>query len=187
MPSRRAAQPSPDVPGTPVQEEAEEPRERSLALNDEAPNLATAIQLMTDVLRNRDTPSKKTKAKEPDTFDGSDSRKLNNFVLLCSLYFRSNPAYEDDSAKVNFALSYLRGTALEYFEPILLESDTPAWIDDWEEFVSILRTQFGPIDPTGDAENGIDHLKMNDNQRIIKYNVEFNKLAVRTHWDEGVL
>jgi hypothetical protein len=163
-------------------------REPSVTLSDDAPNLATAIQLMTDVLRNRDPPSKKTKAKEPDTFDGSDSRKLNNFVLLCSLYFRSNPAYDDDSAKVIFALSYLRGTALEYFEPQLLDAnDTPLWLDDWEEFVSTLRTQFGPIDPTGDAESGIDHLKMHDNQRIIKYNVEFNKLAVRTHWDEGVL
>ena len=165
-----------------------DPRGESLASNDEAPNLATAIQLMTEVLRNRDAPSKKTKAKEPDTFDGSDSRKLNNFIILCSLYFRSNPAYEDDAAKVNFALSYLRGTALEYFEPEIIDSDNiPSWIDDWEDFVKTLRTQFGPIDPTGDAESGIDHLKMNDNQRIIKYNVEFNKLAVRTHWDEGVL
>jgi hypothetical protein len=189
MPPRKAAQVDPETPerpGTPVHQDP--PREQSVASNDEAPNLAAAIQLMTDVLRTRDAPSKKTKAKEPDTFDGSDSRKLNNFILLCSLYFRSNPAYDDDSAKVNFALSFLRGTALEYFEPELLESlEPPAWIDDWEEFVKTLRTQFGPIDPTGDAESGIDHLKMNDNQRIIKYNVEFNKLAVRTHWDEGVL
>src|ERR1700677_2699363 len=68
---------------------------------EDAPNLAVAIQLMTDVLRNRDTPAKKAKAKEPDTFDGSDSRKLNNFILLCNLYFRNNSAYDDDSAKVN--------------------------------------------------------------------------------------
>jgi hypothetical protein len=200
MPTRRQLAEAPDTQASSEQEIVDHPdrpstqhrdqsqRDQSVLSDNEAPNLATAIQLMTDVLRNRDPPSKKTKAKEPDTFDGSDSRKLNNFVLLCSLYFRSNPAYNDDSAKVIFALSYLRGTALEYFEPQLLDADdTPLWLDDWEEFVRTLRTQFGPIDPTGDAESGIDHLKMHDNQRIIKYNVEFNKLAVRTHWDEGVL
>jgi hypothetical protein len=60
-------------------------------------------------------------------------------------------------------------------------------MEDWSDFVTILRTQFGPIDPTGDAESGLDHLKMQDNQHIVKYNVEFNRLSIRTGWDEGVL
>ena len=153
---------------------------------DEA-NLAHAINLLTEEMRNRDKP-KRAKAKEPDTFDGSDSRKLNNFILLCNLYFRNNTAYEDDSAKVTFALSYLRGTALEYFEPSILDSDEfPDWMDSWSAFIRTLRVQFGPIDPTGDAESRIDHLKMQDNQHIVKYNVEFNRYAVRTGWDDSVL
>ena len=83
-------------------------------------NLAVAIQQMTQELRRRETQSTKpAKAKEPDTFDGTDPCKLNNFNLLCNLYFRSNPAYFDDSAKVTFTLSYLQGMALEYFEPQL--------------------------------------------------------------------
>ena len=125
--------------------------------------------------------------KEPNTFDGSDPKKLNNFILLCNLFFRTNPhIYEDDdAAKVTFALSFLRGIALEYFEPLILEADESLdWMDNWFTFV---RTQFGPIDLTGDAESGIDHLKMQDNQHIVKYNVEFNKFAIRTGWDEGVL
>jgi Retrotransposon gag protein len=78
--------------------------------------------------------------------------------------------------------------ALEYFEPEILDSDEiPDWIDNWSAFVRTLRTQFGPIDPTGDAESSIDHLKMQDNQHIIKYNVEFNRLAICTHWDDSVL
>ena len=43
--------------------------------NDEDPpeaNLAQAILLMTHELRCCDTPSHKAKAKEPDTFDGSN-------------------------------------------------------------------------------------------------------------------
>ena len=159
------------------------------SVDDLAPNLAQAIMLMTSELKKRDnSTSKRAKAKEPDTFDGSESKKLNNFILLCNLYFRHNPAYSDDSKKVTFALSYLRGTALEYFEPSLLDSDDiPDWLDDWSVFINTLRTQFGPIDPTADAENGIDNLKMQDNQHIVKYNVEFNRLAIRTGWDDSVL
>ena len=51
------------------------------------PNLAQAIMLMTDELHRRDGTSRKAKSKEPDTFDGSNPRKLNNFILLCNLYF----------------------------------------------------------------------------------------------------
>ena len=155
--------------------------------NLDAPNLAVAIQLMTDILLNRDTPApaKKAKAKEPDTFDRSDSHKLSN---LCNLYFCSSNAYDNDSTKVNFALSYLRGTALDYFEPTLTESvEAPDWLEDWPEFIHILKLQFGPINPTGDTASGIGHLKMQDNQQIIKYDIKFNSLAVRMGWDENSL
>ena len=179
MPPRRVARPEThDSSADPREEETiEEPellvdperKTSSQPKNLDAPNLATAIQLMTDILCNRDAPApaKKAKAKEPDTFDGSDSRKLSNFVLLCNLYLCSSNAYDDDSAKVNFALSYLRGTALDYFEPTLTESiETPNWLKDWPGFVRILKLQFRPIDPTGDAASRIDHLKMQDNQHI---------------------
>jgi hypothetical protein len=152
-------------------------------------SLAQAIMLMTAELRRRDAPPKPTgsKVKEPDTFDGSDPKKLNNFILLCNLYFRNNSAYSDDTTKVTFALTHLRGTALEFFEPMLTSDDQLDWEDDWQEFIRVLRTQFGPIDPTADAEDNIDNLKMKDNQRILKYNVEFNRLAVQTGWNDSVL
>ena len=164
-------------------------RQQGFSQPPEEPSLAQAIMYMTETLRPRDLVSaKRAKSKEPDTFDGSDPKKLNNFLLLCNLYFRQNPSYTEDATKITFALSYLRGMALEYFEPTLLDSDDfPDWMDNWDAFVRTLRTQFGPIDPAGDAENGIDYLKMQDNQRIIKYNVEFHRLAIRTGWDEAVL
>ena len=75
------------------------------------PNLTQAIMLMTSKLRQRDTPLKpfNTQVKQPDTFDGSDPKKLNNFILLCNLYFRNNPAYSKDNSKVTFALTLLEG------------------------------------------------------------------------------
>ena len=152
------------------------------------PDLAQAIMLMTQELRRRENPTQRAKAKEPDTFDGSDPKKLNTFILLCNLYFRHNPSYSDDETKVTFALSYLRGTALEYFEPSILDSSAnPNWLYDWSAFIRTLRTHFGPIDPTGDAEEDIDNLKMSENDQIVKYNVKFNQLAIQTGWDDSVL
>ena len=68
-----------DPPGNPFTEQS-------------TPNLAEAIMLMTNELRRRDAPAKpfNTKVKEPDTYDGSDPKKLNNFILLCNLYFHNN-------------------------------------------------------------------------------------------------
>ena len=86
-------------------------------------NLAQAILLMTHELRRHDTLTHKGKAKEPDTFDGFDPQKLNNFILLCNLYFWTNATYSEDVAKVTFTLSYLHGIALEYFELAILDNE----------------------------------------------------------------
>jgi hypothetical protein len=89
---------------------------------------------------------------------------------------------------VTFALSYLRGTALEYFEPsILVSSEISVWSHDWSAFTRTLRTHFHLIDPTADAEDDIDNLKMSENHHIVKNNVKFNRLAIQTGWDDSVL
>ena len=45
-------------------------------------------------------------------------------------------------------------------------------LDDWPNFVQTLHTQFGPVDPAADTEDGINSLKMHDSQHIVKYNIE---------------
>ena len=185
---------SPEPEAEPAIENPANPEDLTEAPLGNTSSLAEAIVLMTEELRRRDRdgPSRSSgavnKVRKPDTFDGSDPRKLNNFILLCNLYFRNNPSYILEEPKVTFALSYLSGTALEYFEPSILDSDeVPDWMDSWPAFVRTLRNQFGPIDPTADAEDGIDNLKMKDTQRIVKYNVEFNRLSIQTGWDDSVL
>src|SRR5271168_2289572 len=173
---------------SPIPPEASADRQPSVVSDTPTPNLAEAILLMTEELRRREK-APTTKVKEPDTFDGSDSRKLNNFILLCDLYFRHKPsAYSDDSVKVTFALSHLRGLALDLFEPAILDSEeNPDWLTDWSAFLRTLRSHFGPIDPVADAEDAIDNLKMRENQRIVKYDVEFNRFTIKTGWDDAVL
>ena len=81
---------------------------------DSIPNLAEAITLMTKELKchNLTLNASGAYAKKPDTFDGTDPKKLNNFILLCNLFFQNNSAYFNDEAKVTFALSYLCGITL---------------------------------------------------------------------------
>ena len=192
----RSFEPSPEpgqqlspAPHQQFQQSPTPARQQGFSQLPDKPSLAQAIIYMMEALRPREGSStKRGKSKEPDTFDGSDPKKLNNFILLCNLYFCQNLSYNKDATKVTFALSYLRGMALEYFESTLLDSDDfPDWMDKWDTFIHTLRIQFGTINPTGDAESSIDYLKMQDNQHIVKYNVEFNRLAVRTGRDEVIL
>ncbi|KIM58668.1 hypothetical protein SCLCIDRAFT_27828 [Scleroderma citrinum Foug A] len=70
-------------------------------------NLSHAI----DRLAHVSCPSKSscTKVREPDTFDGTDSKKLCTFLVQCELNFQDRPkAFRTDRAKVTYTQSYLK-------------------------------------------------------------------------------
>ena len=76
-------------------------------------DLAAALTLLAQSLSASKKNYKRTKVWEPDVFDGSDTCKSQPFLVQCTLNFRNRPdAFSTDSAKVTFALSYLKGTAL---------------------------------------------------------------------------
>ena len=89
--------------------------------------------------------SGKTKVHEPNTFNSSDPHKLRAFLVLCELNFQNRPkAFAMDRAKVTYAQSYLRGMALEWFKPNLLNVSNPnacpIWMDSYHQFVSELMS-----------------------------------------------
>ena len=84
-------------------------------------------------------------------------------------------------------LSYLKGTMLDWFKPLLTSSRSPPWLDDYSNFVRELKNNFGPHDPKGKAEADLENLKMHDNQCIMKYLVNFNRLAARVQWGNATL
>ena len=97
-----------------------------------------------------------------------------------------------DRAKVTYMQSYLRGMALEWFEPDLLNVSNPnahpIWMDSYHQFVSELKSNFGLHDPVGDTEHQLDNLSMKEGQKINKYVIEFNRLAGQVHsYDDGAL
>ena len=62
--------------------------------------------------------------KEPDPFSGGSPDDLRAFIFQCQIYFRAcKGEFHEDTEKVFFAISYLRGVALDYFEPFINEPD----------------------------------------------------------------
>ncbi|KAG6326576.1 hypothetical protein ID866_12513 [Astraeus odoratus] len=105
--------------------------------------------------------SGKMKVHEPDTFNSTDPKKLCTFLVQCKLNFQDCPCiFCLNCSKVTFAQSYLKGMALEWFEPDLLSfsnlKDHPLWMDDWKEFIIELQSIFSPYNLVADAENQLD-------------------------------
>jgi hypothetical protein len=89
-----------------------------------------------------------------------------------------------------YALSYLKGTALEWFEPSIALCSTvaePAWLTSWIVFVHKLYHNFGPHDPVGEAESELERLHQKEGDRITKYNVAFSRLAAQLQWGDAAL
>ncbi|KAG6327618.1 hypothetical protein ID866_11471 [Astraeus odoratus] len=124
--------------------------------------------------RPEDSGAAHTKVHEPDTFDSTDPKKLHEFLVQCELNFRDRlQAFCSDVQKVGFALSFLKGIALTWFEPDLLDAipgTDPAWADNYSEFVIELTTNFGPHDPVSNAEHQLDNLSMKDSSHINNQN-----------------
>ena len=145
-------------------------------------NLVGAVSLLARNSRRANELSSRTQVRKPDTFDSTEAEKLRAFLVQCELNFQDCPrAFNEDRAKVTFAQSYLKGMALEWFEPDLLSNiapdQRPLWMDNWRKFLTKLPGQFGPHDPVGDAEHQLDNLCMKETHCIIHYLVEFNRLG----------
>jgi len=132
-----------------------------------------------------------SKACIPDTFDGSDSHKLNHFLFQCQLLFCANLLqFSTDEEKINFAMTYLSGVAQDWFKVTLQQEDLgyiQPWLSTWYLFVDELWVHFGLSDPVRDAANLINNLRMKLGDKITIYNVEFMWYAAQLNWGDSVL
>ena len=128
------------------------------------------------------------KLREPDTFDGSDPKKLRTFLLHCKLNFQDCPdLFPDGITKVNYVLSYLKGSALECFKPGLLDPTMPAWASDFDLFIEELEANFRTYNPVGEAEAELEGLRMQENHQATKYFIKFTQLAACVQWGQAAL
>jgi len=137
---------------------------------------ATAIaEAIGKVLKTNN--NSKPKLWEPDLFDGSNPRKLRTFILQCKLNFRDHKdAFEDDSDKVNYVLSYLKDTALDCFQSAILDPIEPLWLSDFDLFIEELEANFRTYDPIGEAEAELEGLRMHNSHQATKYFIKFQQL-----------
>ena len=100
------------------------------------------------------------------------------------------PDYYTDQRKIHYTLSYLSGTAKEWFEPDILDPDSfnpPAWSISFPALVKELQENFRLYDAQGEAESCLGNIQMHTNEQVRKYNIRFNTLAALTNWNESAL
>ena len=85
-------------------------------------------------------------------------------------------------------MSFLKGTALDYFKPFLdTPDDEPAWLKDYELFVKELLLNFGPYDALADAKVELDALIMKDSHKATRFFVDFFQLSMLCDYNDRAL
>src|SRR5882672_3911756 len=176
-------------PPTPAPMSTSQPTPAHVDLEDDDKSLSETQQFVKAVGELMKTGGlSKPKLQEPDPFDGSDSPKLRTFILQCKLDFRDRPdLFKDDKSKVNYVLSYLKGTALYCFESAILDPDEPDWASDFNLFTDELESNFGTYNPISEAEAKLEGLRMHDSHQATKYFIKFQQLVSCVEWGEAAL
>ena len=92
-----------------------------------------------------------------------------------------------ENAKV-YAMSFLKGMALDYFEPFLDTPDNePAWLKDYKLFVKELLISFSLYDALVDAEVELDMLIMKDSHKATRFFIDFFQLSMLCNYNDRAL
>jgi hypothetical protein len=85
--------------------------------------------------------------------------------------------FQSDDDKILYIMSYLQGSAKQCFKLNLYNQNPrppPAWHNNFMLFIKELTDNFGPQDPIGDAESGIESLWMKSSDKISTYIIAFD-------------
>jgi hypothetical protein len=187
--------PDGDGPGDPGGPPDDEPGDDDPINPDADPDAEISNQELRKVLlafTKMKTPKKTPfKPKEPDVFTGSTPAALRLFIFQCQIYFDAKKAeFTEDANRVFFAISFLRGPALEYFEPFIIQPDRTKhfdFLDSWTAFVQKLTNQFGSYSPVDDDEDALTSIPFPEDGKATRYFIEFAKYESRVEWDQRAL
>ena len=137
-------------------------------------------------------PKKQNKSvKEPDLFSGSSPDELWAFIFQCQIYFQAcKGEFTEDTEKIFFVISYLRGVTLDFFEPFINETDSYQnldFLEKWPAFVQKLSNLFGSYSPEDDDKDAIVAIPFYNNGKAINYFIQFAKFQNRIRWDDRSL
>lgn len=125
------------------------------------------------------------KVSSPEYFDGAPA-KCRSFLLQLQLVFQAQPLhFSSDAAKVTYAATYLRGSALSWFAPYLENNDLSI-THNYTNFIHELSAVFGDPDRIASAERTLMTLEQK-NHPAYQYASEFRRVMHETKWNEEAL
>lgn len=136
------------------------------------------------------------KIKEPEPFNGEKRSELQGFLSHCRLMFLANPdLYSTEPLKIFYAGSLLRGTAYNWFEPLLrryesfyynpLTTLSPEEFTSFASFSDAMTSMFGDPDLKNTKTRELYELKQVTSVAI--YVSEFQRISAFLGWNDEAL
>jgi hypothetical protein len=124
------------------------------------------------------------RVQQPEDFTG-ERKELPKFLTQLELVFRNAGAqFGTHQSRVDYACTYLRGTAGAWIQPHLQNQNSPI-LATWDLFKSALEKAFGDPDMQTTAERRLNALQQTG--ATSAYAAEFRRLAALTKWDNQAL
>ena len=133
------------------------------------------------------TPSNKERTSEPkvaspEFFSGS-RQGLTPFLTQVNMVIGLQPSrYPMEKTKVLYAGSFLRGTALLWFQPYVSRTPEDPIMNDFESFCKKLKELFGDPNEKATAERNLYALKQKGS--ATSYLADFQRHAVLVEWND---
>uniref|UniRef100_A0A8H7TVW0 Ty3 transposon capsid-like protein domain-containing protein n=1 Tax=Bionectria ochroleuca TaxID=29856 RepID=A0A8H7TVW0_BIOOC len=146
------------------------------------------LQAQAQAVANRREPGTLLKPPAPEMFDRTQT-KLQGFITQLQVHFNYFPVtLNTDKRRVTYTHSQLKGSALDWFEPVIREylsghrsQRTISIITNFDYFVEVLHQTFGIQDKKRKAEHKINLLTQTGSASV--FSTKYLQLLAKTGWD----
>ncbi len=106
------------------------------------------------------------------------------FLVQLEIYFNNQPEmFQEDKARMGFAISLLRDAAEKWITPYIERKVETPW-GNWPEFKEALKKMFGDIGAKEAAQNKLEKLRQGSRTMTDYWN-EFRLLATDAEFEDG--
>lgn len=152
-----------------------------VSLNKQLADTQLELNILKNFQKTSIVSTPRVKVNAPNEFSGSreDSRP---FIGQCNLVLDiQQHIYNDDSKKIRFFASYLRGNAFLWYQTLL----TKEAISTYDQFISDFLSAFGETDLINESNREINRLRQKGS--AVSYSTSFNRIAANTKMNDAAL
>jgi hypothetical protein len=128
---------------------------------------------------------------KPDIYHG-DRDKLDNWLMQWDLFFMFQGEKVPELKRVTLVSSYMRGKALTWIKPFVLQynqgnapDEVDEWMKDFDQFKEKIKPVFGVSNEPVIARRNIQRIRQTAS--AADYAADFQQLAANTDWDDTAL